>query len=261
MPDPASATGLNLTRPVEVRAPARPLSPLATPELTIVVPTFKEAENLPELLRRLEALRHAAGIDLELLIMDDNSADGSEQIVAAAGHPWATLIVRRNDRGLSHAVLDGLRRARAPRVVVMDADLSHPPERIPDMLTELDRGADFVVGSRYVRGGSTDAAWGLLRWANSKAATLMARPFTSIRDPMSGFFALRTADLARAADINPIGYKIGLEILVKCRFTRVVEVPIHFADRTRGQSKLNFREQARYARHVARLARWKLLGR
>jgi dolichol-phosphate mannosyltransferase len=95
--------------------------------------------------------------------------------------------------------------------------------------------------------------WGLLRWLNSRAATLLARPFTSIKDPMSGFFALRRSTLAGADALNPVGYKIGLELLVKCRCSHIAEVPIAFADRLHGESKLTLREQLRYLRHIRRL--------
>jgi dolichol-phosphate mannosyltransferase len=131
--------------------------------------------------------------------------------------------------------------------------LSHPPEAIPSLLRKLDEGSDFVVGSRYVEGGVTDDDWGFFRWLNSRVATLLARPFTSLEDPMSGFFALRRTTFARADALNPIGYKIGLELLVKCRCSAVAEVPIAFVDRIHGESKLTLREQFRYLRHVRRL--------
>ena len=139
----------------------------------------------------------------------------------------------------------------------MDADLSHPPEQIPRMLEALASGGDLVVGSRYVRGGSTDATWSGWRWLTGKIATLLARPFTSIRDPMSGSFATHRSWLDVAAPLRPIGYKICLELIVKCPFARIVEIPIHFADRHRGQSKLSFRENVRYLRHLCRLFAFK----
>lgn len=110
-----------------------------------------------------------------------------------------------------------------------------------------------MVGSRFVEGGSTDDDWGFLRWLNSRVATLLALPLTSLKDPMSGFFALRRETFDRAQDLNPIGYKIGLELVVKCRCKRTIEVPIHFIDRRLGQSKLSLKEQLRYLQHVRRL--------
>lgn len=205
------------------------------------------------LLSRLEQVRRTNNLDLELVVCDDDSADGTIELIERAALPWVRLLVRHGERCLSSAVLQGLRLARHPRLVVMDADLSHPPERIPALLAELDAGADFVIGSRYAPGGSTDAKWGFFRRMNSKIATLLARQFTNVQDPLSGFFALDRSVLERALDLDPIGYKIGLELLVKCECRRVREVPIHFEDRSVGESKLDLREQLRYIRHLRRL--------
>ena len=221
--------------------------------VTIVVPTYKEAENLPLLIERVGRVREAHGLDIDMLIMDDDSRDGSVEVVAARPEKWVELIVRTTDRGLSPAVLDGLRRARGDVLVCMDADLSHPPEALPSMLRKLDEGADFVIGSRYVAGGSTSDDWGFLRWLNSRMATLLARPFTAAQDPMAGYFALRRSTFESGREFNPIGYKIGLELLIKCGCERVVEVPIHFEDRRLGESKLTLKQQLLYLQHLRRL--------
>jgi dolichol-phosphate mannosyltransferase len=121
------------------------------------------------------------------------------------------------------------------------------------MIQALDRGADMVVGSRFVEGGSTDDDWGLFRWINSLVPTLLARPLSSLKDPMSGFFAMRRVTFASGRDFNPVGYKIGLELLIKCRCERVAEIPIHFSDRCFGKSKLSFKEQLKYLQHIRRL--------
>jgi dolichol-phosphate mannosyltransferase len=163
------------------------------------------------------------------------------------------VIVRKGERGLSPAVIDGFRAARHPVLVCMDCDLSHPPESIPPMILALDAGQQMVIGSRYVPGGSNDHDWGLFRYINSVVATLLARPLTAVKDPMSGFFALRRADFGRARDLQPVGYKIGLELIVKCDFENVGEVPIRFRNRVHGESKLTIREQLKYIRHLRRL--------
>jgi dolichol-phosphate mannosyltransferase len=169
-----------------------------------------------------------------------------------------TLVVRTANRGLSQSVCEGLARATNEVLVVMDADLSHPPESIPQLVAAIARGSDFAIGSRYVAGGSTSGDWGVLRWMNSRVATLLARPFTAARDPMSGFFALRRDTYLRAAErLNPIGYKIGLELIVKCGCHEIAEVPIHFDNRHFGESKLTLREQLRYLQHLRRLAIYK----
>ncbi len=229
----------------------------ALPGVSVVVPTYREAANLPELLARLDQLRRAQALDLDVFLMDDDSRDGTQEAVARAGLDWVRLVVRTANRGLSAAVMDGFHLADKPVVLVMDADLSHPPEKIPEMLAALAGGADFVIGSRYAPGGTTAEDWGFLRWVNSRAATLLARPFTRVKDPMSGFFAFPRALLDGAPPLNAVGYKIGLEVLVKCRCRRVAEVPIHFAQRHRGESKLSLREQLLYLKHLRRLAVFK----
>lgn len=247
---PAS-TLVSLT-PVNDTPPDGTAAPQST-TITIVVPTYQEAENLPLLIERIARVRNEHALDIDVLIMDDDSRDGSAEWIAARAEPWVRLIVRTADRGLSAAVLDGLRRARGDVLVCMDADLSHPPESVPGMLRKVALGADFVMGSRYVEGGKTADDWGVLRWLNSRFATLLARPLTSLRDPMAGFFALPRTTLEGGRDFNPIGYKIGLELIVKCRCERVVEVPITFENRRFGESKLNFRQQLLYLQHLRRL--------
>ncbi len=230
--------------------------------LSIVVPTYREHDNLPILIERVFTATAAAGIDAEMIIVDDDSRDGSEAVVAtcAQTHP-VRIITRTNERGLSSAVLRGFEDAQGEFLLVMDADLSHPPERVADLLAAVQRdGADFALGSRYVRGGTT-VDWSVLRWINSKVATWLARPLTSVNDPMSGFFCLRRDRWKQAATLNPLGYKIGLELIVKCRCKRVVEVPIQFSDRLHGKSKLTARQQLDYLRHLARLYRYRLLRR
>lgn len=222
--------------------------------VSIIIPTYREAENIPDLLKQIDRVRQQHALDLELLIMDDDSRDGTEQIITESGYSWVRLHLRKTDRGLSQAVLDGLRLAKGQVCVVMDADLSHPPDRIPALLAEVNDGADFVIGSRYIGGGSTDATWGVFRWVNSKVATILARPFTRLKDPMAGFMAFPRSILNDGAPLTPVGYKIGLELLVKCRCQDVREIPIHFTERTHGHSKLTVKEQLKYLQHLRRLA-------
>ena len=228
-------------------------------DVSIIVPTFQEAQNLPGLLDRIEAAVDGAKHSAEIIIVDDNSCDGTveycESLVMSIP---VKLIVRTEERGLSSAVIAGMDRAHGRCLLVMDADLSHPPERIPAMIASLhEAGTQMVIGSRYVQGGSTTEDWGWMRWVNSKIATLAARPFTSALDPMSGFFVIRRIDfMAARRTFDPIGYKIGLEILVKCGFKEVREIPIRFSNRVLGESKLNLREQLNYLKHIVRLLRF-----
>lgn len=228
---------------------------------SVVVPTYREAENLPLLVPRITAA--LAALPHEIIIVDDNSNDSTDLVVhtlRSEGHA-VRLIQRTDQRGLSSAVLRGFADAEGRILVCMDADLSHPPETLPRMIEELRSGdIEFVIGSRYASGGTTDVEWGLFRQINSKVATLMARPFCRISDPMTGYFALSRDTFRGAKPLNPVGYKIGLELIVKCGCTRVGEIPIHFSDRRLGESKLSLREQINYLRHLKRLADFKYGG-
>ena len=224
------------------------------PSVSIVVPTFREAANLPALARRVHAALSDRGIEWELVLADDQSDDGSSVVVAElAQHLPVRIEARRGaTRDLSRSVLFGIRRARFDRVVVMDADLSHPPERIIDLLRALDGECDMALGSRYAPGGGLDRAWSSWRLLNSRFATLLAQPLVRCSDPMSGFFALDRRTLPDPRTLRPIGYKIALELMVRGQL-RVEEVPIDFSDRLRGTSKLGARQQIDFLRHLFRL--------
>jgi dolichol-phosphate mannosyltransferase len=228
--------------------------------ISVVVPTLQESENLRLLTTRIHRALSLNHRPYEIIIVDDNSQDGSEEIIAKLadeGYP-VRIAIRIGERGLGSAVIHGFNEAVGQFLVCMDADLSHPPELIPKLIECLEKDeCDFVVGSRYISGSSTEETWGLFRWLNSKVAGILARPFTKVKDPMSGFFALPRNVFRRAATLSPIGYKIGLELMVKCSPLRITEIPIHFADRVYGKSKLNFKEQCNYLKHLKRLAEFK----
>jgi dolichol-phosphate mannosyltransferase len=233
---------------------------MAREAVSIIVPTYKEAENIPTLVRRVFSAMHQAGIPAEMVIVDDDSKDGTDRVVKDLASEFAVrLITRTEERGLSSAVVRGFKEARHDILLCMDADLSHPPESLPEVIAPIrENRAEFCIGSRYVAGGRTKEDWGLLRKLNSLGATLLARPLTSATDPMAGFFCLRHGVLKRAeeAGLNPIGYKIGLEILVKARCRQIAEIPIEFSDRLHGRSKLTLRQQLLYLKHLAHLYRF-----
>jgi len=235
----------------------------APPSVSIVVPAYRECANLRPLVERAFAAVEQAGLSAELIVVDDNSADGSVEAVRELAERYPVrIVVRERERGLSSAVLRGFAEAGGDIFVVMDADLQHPPEKIPELAACIADGtADFALGSRYVGRAAIGRDWPIFRRLNSWGATLLARPLTSVRDPMSGFFALHRDTWRRAATLNPVGYKIALELIVKARCRRCVEVPIVFGERQAGQSKLSLREQLRYLRHLARLYRFRLIGR
>jgi glycosyltransferase involved in cell wall biosynthesis len=228
---------------------------VSEPQITLIVPTLNEAANLPALAERVD--KALAGRSYELRIVDDNSRDNTQQVCAELAAKYPLILMTRTDpkNGLGGAVLHGIEAARGEYLVVMDADLQHPPEKLPEILAPLEKGdADFVIGSRYVEGGSTREEWTLFRKINSRVATLLARPFAgNTRDPMSGFFALKRSTFEHAQHLTPLGYKIGLELMCKCRVQNVKEIPIDFGTRQAGESKLSLKEQFRYLEHLSRL--------
>lgn len=228
-------------------------------DVSVVVPTYNERDNVEPLTRRIAAA--LAGRPFEILIVDDASPDGTEaRCIELAREIPLRCIVRRGQRGLATAVICGLREATGSLAVVMDADLSHPPEAIPtllDIMTNPD--VEMAVGSRFVPGAAVDLYWPLHRRLNSLAGRILARPLTPVRDMMSGFFCVRPAAL-RLDALRPVGYKIALELIVRHGWTRVVETPITFADRHAGKTKLSVAEQMRYLRHLWRLYGFVLTG-
>jgi dolichol-phosphate mannosyltransferase len=223
--------------------------------LSIIIPTYCEAENIHPVVTRIRAALDTR-LDYEILFVDDNSPDETGARVTELQKQGAPvrLIVRRDERGLSSAILCGFHQARGDLLLCMDADLSHPPESILEMVKTLtENQADMVIGSRYISGGKTEKGWGMFRWLNSRVAGLLARPLTAVRDAMTGFFVMPRSVFEQARNLNPIGYKFALELIIKCPCRKVVEIPIFFADRQYGESKLNIREQARYLLHLKRL--------
>jgi len=228
-------------------SPDRPQPPVRA---TVVVPTYNEAANLPPLCHRIMAALPGA----EIVVVDDGSQDGTADVARKLADKYPVRVIERvNERGLSTAVLRGLAEARTDLCCVMDADLSHPPEAIPSLVHAVLEGADVAVGSRYVPGGDIDQ-WPLFRRLASKAGTLLARPLTPVRDPMAGFFCLRKSLLDGVA-LKPRGFKILLEILARTGTTRTVEVPIHFEDRSAGDSKFSSKQRREFLKQVWTLYR------
>lgn len=242
-------------RPNNLESPSRPQA------VSIIVPTFREAANIPRLAERIQAALADSGIAWELLLVDDNSEDGSEAVVAElAGRLPVRMVTRRQPpRDLSLSVIEGIRLCRFDRLVVMDADLSHPPERIADLLAALDADCDMVIGSRYAPGGLIDRTWSRWRVLNSRLATSLALPLVNCSDPMAGFFATDRRALPDLQELQPLGYKIALELMVRGQL-RVKELPIDFRDRSLGSSKMNWRQQLNFLRHLYRLYRHKFGG-
>ena len=212
------------------------------PRFSIVIPTLNEGENIYPLMSRIFDVPGLSEQSFEVVVVDDSSTDGTRDEVRKwqTTHP-VNLICRENKDGLAGAVIEGARCARGDVVVVMDADLSHPPEIVPELIGPiLDGSHDMVIGSRYTKGGSTPD-WPMGRKLASWLATLPARILTDPEDPLAGFFAVKRENLA-GLDTTVSGFKIGLEVLVAGGGNlRVAEVPITFYDRYRGMSKMSHR--------------------
>jgi dolichol-phosphate mannosyltransferase len=213
------------------------------PEISVVVPTFCESENIAELHARLSVA--LAAESWELIFVDDDSPDGTADLARelSTRDPRVRCIQRIGRRGLSTAVVEGALSSSAPYVAVMDADLQHDESVLPAMLTELrKRDLDVVVGSRYVAGGST-GDWTEGRKTISRIAGRLAQGLIpqQLRDPMSGFFIMKSQALREAArQLSGYGYKILLDLFVSAgRPLRFAEVPYTFKPRVHGASKLD----------------------
>ncbi len=205
---------------------------------SIIVPTLNEFDNIEPLLTGIAQCKPAPD---EIIFVDDGSTDGTrERIRSFAASAPVRLITRGAPAlGLSGAVIAGAQAAQSDILVVMDADLSHPPEKIAELLRPIfDNVADMVIGSRYVPGAATPG-WPVWRKIMSRIAAGLAYPLTGIHDSMCGFFAIRKTALL-ASSSSATGFKIAFEAIVHGRKSfRVMEIPIIFRDRARGTSKMN----------------------
>lgn len=227
------------------------------PSISIIIPTLNEAENIEPIIRRI--LAGAASLSLEIIVVDDGSRDETQKIVKRLESSLPVVLLARDHAkdGLAGAVLAGARAARAAAVLVIDADGSHPPEKIPELaLPVIEQRLDMVIGSRYAPGGSTPG-WSRQRRLMSRAASACAWPLTDVHDALSGFFAVRR-DLLVAIPSDAAGFKIALEILVRGGDSlRVGEVPIVFRDRELGQSKMGSKVIFTYFRRLLALSGWR----
>lgn len=226
-------------------------------KVSIVTPTFNEAENICQFLAELR--RHLARCDYEIIVVDDDSPDLTWKVAASemAGADHRIRVLRRTERrGLGNSVIDGFKHSGGDAIACMDADFQHDPAILPEMLAALERGGDIVVASRYAEGGAT-GEWSLVRSAGSKLATRLAKFMLGVRihDPMSGYFMLRRKDFQRVSEqLNGDGFKIMLEILVHLKPSNVVEVPYTFRSRLAGTSKLSSIVIFDYMRQLCRLS-------
>jgi dolichol-phosphate mannosyltransferase len=236
-------------------------TPIA-PQVSVVVPTYNERTRIAELIAAVVAVFARERLVGELVIVDDNSPDGTGAIVdGLLPHYGGQLQVvhRAGKLGLGTAVMAGFLAARAPVVGVMDADFSHPPDVLPRLYRALQElGVDAVVGSRYIPGGRVEN-WPFLRQLFSKLACVMAWPLTPVRDATSGFFLIRR-QVVEGVTIAAGGFKICLELLTRSPVRSVAEVPYVFTDRTIGKSKMTLREAMGYVTQLRQLYGVRFLG-
>ena len=224
-----------------------------TPQVSVVLPTYNEALSLPVVVPRILEVLGEAGLDGEVIVVDDDSPDGTAAVADELAQTLPLVVVRRSgERGLAKAVLAGFDASRAQVCVVMDADGSHPAEALPAMVRlVLDDKADLVVGSRNLTGGGS-RNWSVFSQMKSRLAATLAFGVTTMTDPTTGFMAVRRS-LLKDLPLNPVGWKIVLEIAVKASPLRIAEVPIVFTDRELGESKQSLLVFAQYLRHLSQL--------
>ena len=231
-------------------------------KLGLVIPTLCEEGNIGGLLNHVRGVLDPLKIPYEILVVDDDSPDGTAAVVSAIAQQdsHVRLLVRKGERGLSGAILYGWQHTDATVLGVMDADLQHPPELLPQLLSAVQNGGDLVIGSRYTPGGDL-GNWNPVRKLLSAAAVWMTIPLQKRRlrakDPMSGYFMVRRRCLPQG-EFQKSGFKLLLEILVRGKIESVREVPFAFGLRYRGASKANFKVAWDYGWLLARLYAGKL---
>jgi dolichol-phosphate mannosyltransferase len=265
-PSPQRATGGSRERPHDgarafesipgQRETSDPLCSL----VSLVLPTYNEVQNLPRLIPRLTSVLEREGVPFEIIVVDDDSPDGTW---ALAGQMALTdhrlrVIRRRRERGLATAVVAGWKAAQGEILGVMDADLQYPPEGLPELLRAIcgDASVDVVVASRYAPGARL-GPWSRRREILSRAAIVLARlalprALGRLRDPNAGYFLIRRR-VIEDVDLRPLGYKILIEVLARGHWQRVVEIPHAYEGRHEGKTKLGLRQTVEFLSHLARL--------
>lgn len=223
-------------------------------KFSIVIPTYNEAGGIERLIRELDGVFKANALDGEIIVVDDNSPDGTGAIVDRLAQNFPVRCLHRPGKlGLSSGVIDGWRTARpeSEALGAMDADFSHDIAILPKLVRALEDGYGLAVGSRYVRGGGI-TNWPWRRIVTSKVACALAQPLTRIKDITSGYFLVRRSAI-EGVELDPIGFKIGLEVIAKGHYGKALEVPYVFTDRVLGESKLNNKEILNYLKQLRKL--------
>ena len=223
--------------------------------ISVIVPTYNEIENIEKLIFRVHEI--LSKYKYELIIVDDNSPDGTSDAAQRLSIDYPVKVLKRRGKlGLGSAVLYGFKHAKGDILGVIDADFQHPPVYIKEFVNAVSNGQDIAVGSRYVKGGNIEG-WSKFRMLVSGGAIMLSSPLTNIKDPMSGFFFIKRKVIENVS-LNPIGYKILLEILVKGSYNNVKEIPYTFKLREGGESKLGIGEYINYSKHLYSLYGYKM---
>ena len=244
-----------------------PTEPLVIPQFThqnsllfsLIIPTYKERENIQNLVKRLtQILDESIPGEYELIIVDDDSPDRTWEVARSLmlDYPQLQVMRRQGERGLSSAVIRGWQVARGDILGVIDGDLQHPPQVILQMLDAMAKGSDLAVGSRHVDGGGV-SSWSFIRRFLSRGAQilgLIVLPWVlgRISDPMSGYFMVRRSCVA-GVTFNPVGYKILLEVIAKGNVGGIAEIGYVFCERKQGESKVTWKQYLDYIHHLLRL--------
>jgi dolichol-phosphate mannosyltransferase len=235
-------------------------------KLGLVIPTLNEAGNMQTLLNRLQSTLESTNVDYELIVVDDDSTDGTAEIVQRYSEhdPRVRLFVRKGQRGLAGAVIHGWAHTDATLLGVIDADLQHPPEVLPNLVNAVLDGKDIAIASRYANSDPDNVSeWNKARLFISRLSTWATTPLQKkdvrIKDPMSGFFVVRR-ECIEDIELHAQGFKILLEILVKGRIKSAAEVPFRFATRHSGKSKADVKVAFHYFSLLGKLSRYALFG-
>ncbi len=232
-------------------------------QISIIIPTYNESQNILQILKSIKD-NLPKNFVTQTIVVDDNSPDGTGKLVEdylknlkKMADYTIEIIHRKAKEGLGSAILKGIQHAKGDTIVVMDCDFSHPPHIIPKLIESIKKYQyDIAVASRYIKGGKIQG-WSLKRKTMSKFATLIAKKGLGIdtKDPMSGFFAFKRS-IIKGLNIDAIGYKFLLEILVKTRDVNIKEIPYTFQDRKFGSSKVSIKTIFDYYRSVWKLYRY-----
>lgn len=224
-------------------------------KFSLVVPTYNEAAGIERLVRALDGVFTSNGLDGEIIVVDDNSPDGTGAIVDRLSENYPVRCLHRPGKlGLSSGVIDGWKFARpdSQALGAIDGDFSHDISILPRMVAALESGGyGLAVGSRYVKGGGI-TNWPMKRIVTSKVACMLAAPLTPLKDITSGYLLVRREAL-EGVELDPIGFKIGLEVIAKGHYGKAIEIPYVFTDRVAGESKLNEKEIFNYLKQLRRL--------